>query len=188
MSSVPFLRFIPLGVSRPDRIVAPWLGFQRSVRHQAFDANLDQDQLAEARKWHQSFQLTSIPAGSTSFSRSSGPGGQHVNKFVSPQVPVSFFDLCLLTTLPRTESKATTTWPTSQLLSILPKYLHARLRSSKYYVERNDAISIQAQTHRSRTANTDENRQKLFDEIEKLYRGAVPNETDPEKTRKHEAS
>lgn len=70
---------------------------------------------------------------------------------------------------------------------MLPKHLHAGLRSSKYYVQRNDAISIQAQTHRSRAANTDDNRQKLFDEIEKLYRGAVPNKTDPEKTRKHAA-
>lgn len=87
----------------------------------------------------------------------------------------------------RTETKATTTWPIAQLLSMLPKHLHAGLRSSKYYVQRNDAVSIQAQTHRSRAANTDDNRQKLFDEIEKLYRGAVPNETDPEKTRKHAA-
>jgi peptidyl-tRNA hydrolase ICT1 len=52
------------------------------VRHQAFDATFDQDQLAEARKWHQSFQVSSLPEGNTSFSRSSGPGGQHVNKFV----------------------------------------------------------------------------------------------------------
>lgn len=54
----------------------------RSVRHQAFDASFDQEQLAEARKWHQSFQPNSLPEGNTSFSRSSGPGGQHVNKFV----------------------------------------------------------------------------------------------------------
>ncbi|KAK1831275.1 hypothetical protein QBC39DRAFT_352220 [Podospora conica] len=151
----------------------PWLAFQfqrsMSMRHQAFGANLDPDQerqQAEARSWHQSFQLASLPAGSTTFARSSGPGGQHVNK---------------------TETKATTTWPISQLLGILPKILHGGLRSSKYYVQRNDAISIQAQTHRNRTANTDENRQKLFDEIERLYRGTVPNETDPEKTRKHVA-
>jgi hypothetical protein len=61
---------------------APGLAFRRSVRHQAFDASFDQDELAEARKWHQSFQPVSLPEGNTSFSRSSGPGGQHVNKFV----------------------------------------------------------------------------------------------------------
>jgi peptidyl-tRNA hydrolase ICT1 len=60
----------------------PIAATQRSVRHQAFDVAFDQDQLAEARKWHQSFQVSSLPEGNTSFSRSSGPGGQHVNKFV----------------------------------------------------------------------------------------------------------
>jgi peptidyl-tRNA hydrolase ICT1 len=54
---------------------------QRSVKHQAFDASFDPEELAEARKWHKSFQVSSLPPGSTSFSRSSGPGGQHVNKY-----------------------------------------------------------------------------------------------------------
>ncbi|KAK4166558.1 hypothetical protein QBC43DRAFT_184679, partial [Cladorrhinum sp. PSN259] len=139
---------------------------QRSVKHQAYDAAFDQDQLDEARQWRQSFQVDSLPEGSTSYSRSSGPGGQHVNK---------------------TESKATTVWPVSQLLSRLPKLLHAGIRESKYYSKRNDHITIQAQTERSRTANTDENRQKLFEEIQALYQRTVPNETSEDKKRKHEA-
>jgi hypothetical protein len=56
--------------------------FQRSIRHQAFETQFDQDELAEAREWHQSFDVESIPEGNTTFSRSSGPGGQHVNKLV----------------------------------------------------------------------------------------------------------
>ncbi|KAK3990977.1 hypothetical protein QBC44DRAFT_264056 [Cladorrhinum sp. PSN332] len=139
---------------------------QRPITHQAFDAGFDQDQLAEARKWRQSFQVDSLPEGSTSYSRSSGPGGQHVNK---------------------TESKATTVWPVSQLLSHIPKLLHAGIRESKYYSKRNDHITIQAQTQRSRTANTDENRHKLFEEIQDLYQRTVPNETSQDKKRKHEA-
>ncbi|KAK4232017.1 hypothetical protein QBC38DRAFT_506406 [Podospora fimiseda] len=139
---------------------------RRFVNHQAFDAAFDQDQLAKARKWRQSFQIDNLPEGSTSYSRSSGPGGQHVNK---------------------TESKATTVWPLSQLLSHLPKLLHVGIRESKYYSKRNDHITIQAQTQRSRTANTDENRQKLFDEIQDLYQRTVPNETSEDKKRKHTA-
>ncbi len=79
-------------VPRPPLILAnglvvkrwPLLSFQRiaSVQHQAFDVSFDQEQLVEARKWHQSFNMGSLPQGNTSFSRSSGPGGQHVNKFV----------------------------------------------------------------------------------------------------------
>lgn len=87
----------------------------------------------------------------------------------------------------RTETKATTTWPISQLLNVLPKLLHSGLRESKYYSRRNDCLSIQAQTQRSRSANTDENRQKLFDELEELYRKTVPGETRPEKAKKYEA-
>ncbi|KAL2137101.1 hypothetical protein VTI74DRAFT_8733 [Chaetomium olivicolor] len=139
---------------------------RRSVRHQAFDASFDQEQLAEARKWRQSFQISSLPEGSTSFSRSSGPGGQHVNK---------------------TETKATTVWPVSQLLSSLPKLLHAAVRQSKYYSRRNDCLTIQAQTQRSRSANAHENRQKLFEELEDLYRRTVPGETSAETNKKYAA-
>ncbi|KAK3319899.1 hypothetical protein B0T19DRAFT_433277 [Cercophora scortea] len=139
---------------------------QRFVRHQAFDAGLDPEQLAEAREWHKSLQPSSLPRGNTSFSRSSGPGGQHVNK---------------------TESKATTTWPVSQLLAFLPQQLHAGIRASRYYSKRNDCISIQAQTQRSRSANEEENHQKLFDEIQSLYSEVVPGESSPDKARKYEA-
>jgi peptidyl-tRNA hydrolase ICT1 len=86
----------------------------------------------------------------------------------------------------RTESKATTTWPMSQLLAFLPKLLHNEIRSSRYYSKSHDWITMQAQTHRSRSANTDENYQKLFEEIRNLYEKAVPNEQDPEKARKYE--
>jgi peptidyl-tRNA hydrolase ICT1 len=89
--------------------------------------------------------------------------------------------------LARTETKATTTWAVPQLLNILPKLLHTGIRESKYYSRRNDCLTIQAQTQRSRSANADENRQKLFEELEDLYRRTVPGETRPEKAKKYEA-
>jgi peptidyl-tRNA hydrolase ICT1 len=85
----------------------------------------------------------------------------------------------------RTETKATTTWSVPQLLRFLPKLLHAGIRQSKYYSKRNDCLTIQAQTQRSRSANADENRQKLFEELEDLYRRTVPGETSPEKAKKY---
>ena len=72
-------------------------------------------------------------------------------------------------------------------MSILPKLLHSGLRESKYYSKRHDCLSIQAQTQRSRSANEDENHQKLFEELEALYRKTVPGETSPDKTKKYEA-
>jgi peptidyl-tRNA hydrolase ICT1 len=56
----------------------------RALRYQAFDSTFNPEDLTEARQWHESFQLSSIPKGSTSYSRSSGPGGQHVNKYLDP--------------------------------------------------------------------------------------------------------
>ncbi|KAK8087797.1 hypothetical protein PG997_002758 [Apiospora hydei] len=138
----------------------------RSVRHQAFDAAFEQDELEEARSWYASFNESKLPKGQSSYSRSSGPGGQHVNK---------------------TESKATTVWSFNDLTKVLPKLLHPGLRACKYYTARTQSITIQAQTQRSRTANTDENHQKLFEEVQKIYRASVPGETSDKKRKKYEA-
>lgn len=164
-----FLPRIALLLTHPVRqIPSGWpLATQpRSLRHQAYESGFDEEKLQEARKWHKTFQLASLPEGDTAFSRASGPGGQHVNK---------------------TETKATTTWPLKQLLGVLPGLLHQSLRSSKYYSQRTDSISIQAQTERSRSANRDENHQKLYDELRRLYKNTVPGETSLDKTHKYEA-
>ncbi|KAI3318909.1 hypothetical protein HD806DRAFT_510351 [Xylariaceae sp. AK1471] len=145
--------------------LTPSLVHLRTIRYQAHDALLDQDELEEARKWHASFSEDSLPKGQVSYSRSSGPGGQHVNK---------------------TESKATTVWPVGELSKGLPKLVRAALRSSRYYSMRNDSITIQAQTQRSRSANTDENHQKLIDELHRIYEEHVPAATSEKKIKKHE--
>jgi peptidyl-tRNA hydrolase ICT1 len=72
-------------------------------------------------------------------------------------------------------------------MGVLPKLMHPGLRESKYYSKRHDCLSIQAQTQRSRSANADENHQKLFEELEELYRKTVPGESSPDKAKKYEA-
>ncbi|QUC21185.1 uncharacterized protein UV8b_05428 [Ustilaginoidea virens] len=136
----------------------------RLIRYDAFDAQFDQQVLAEARSWFQNFDASTLPRGSTTYARSSGPGGQHVNK---------------------TETKATTVYSVKDLLSRLPENLHRAVRSSKYYVASNDSLTFQNQSHRSRSANADENRQKLVDEIARIYRLTTPAETSGEKKNKH---
>ncbi|KAK7989964.1 hypothetical protein PG989_010279 [Apiospora arundinis] len=142
----------------------------RPIRHQAFDASFEQDELEEARSWYVSFSESSIPKGQTTYSRSSGPGGQHVNKISK-----------------RTETKATTIWSFEELIKHIPKLLHPGLRASKYHNPRSNTISLQAQTQRSRTANTEENRQKLWEELLRIYRDSVPGETSDKKRKKYEA-
>ncbi|PNY23438.1 Peptidyl-tRNA hydrolase domain-containing protein [Tolypocladium capitatum] len=137
----------------------------RLKRYEAYDAQLDRDALAEARSWFQRFDASQLPRGNTTYARSSGPGGQHVNK---------------------TETKATTAFPVKELLTMLPGSLHPSVRASKYYTAGNDSLTFQAQTHRSRMANTDENREKLLDEVARMYRENTPAETGGEKKKKHQ--
>jgi peptidyl-tRNA hydrolase ICT1 len=87
----------------------------------------------------------------------------------------------------RTESKATTVWGVSELTKDLPKLMHSGLRSSRYYTRRNDSITIQAQTQRSRAANTDDNHEKLAEEIQRIYRDTIPAMTSDKKVKKYEA-
>ncbi|KAI0096592.1 hypothetical protein GGR51DRAFT_543160 [Nemania sp. FL0031] len=156
-----------LGITRAPRYssLMPSLVQIRRIRYQPHDALLDQDDLDEARKWYTTFNEDSLPKAQTSYSRSSGPGGQHVNK---------------------TESKATSVWPIGELSKGLPKLIRSALRSSRYYSMRNDSITIQAQTLRSRSANTDENHRKLIEELHRIYREQVPPSTSEKKIKKHE--
>ncbi|KAM3515807.1 hypothetical protein MY11210_000578 [Beauveria gryllotalpidicola] len=136
----------------------------RHKRYSAFDSDLDQDALAVARKWHASFEPSQLPSGTTTYARSSGPGGQHVNK---------------------TETKAISVFPVRDLLAVIPPILHPSLRMSPYYTAGSDSLTFQAQTHRSRTANADENREKLVSVIRQLYDETVPAETSSDKHAKY---
>ncbi|KAH6900189.1 hypothetical protein B0T10DRAFT_554725 [Thelonectria olida] len=138
----------------------------RFKRYQAFDAELDHDALAEARSWYRSFSPEQLPKGNTTYARSSGPGGQHVNK---------------------TETKAISAYPVRELVAMLPKSLHPGIRKSKYYTANSDSLTFQAQTSRSRDANAQDNRNKLVEEVTRIYHEATPAETSEEKKKKHEA-
>lgn len=85
----------------------------------------------------------------------------------------------------RTETKAITVYPVKELLAVLPPALHSAVRSSRYHTANNDSLTFQAQSHRSRTANLEENGRKLVDEITRIYNENIPAETSKEKKEKH---
>ncbi|KAH8717813.1 hypothetical protein HC256_002489 [Beauveria bassiana] len=114
---VPRAILSPTSKSKAPFPVVSRIAFIRHKRYIAFDSDLDKDALAVARKWHASFEPSQLPSGTTTYARSSGPGGQHVNK--------------------------------------------------------------------SRTANADENREKLVSVIKQLYNEAVPAETSSDKHAKY---
>lgn len=72
-----------------------------------------------------------------------------------------------------------------ELAAVLPRFLRAGLRESKYYVASSDSLSFQSQTSRSRTANQAENRSKLWQEVLRMYDTQVPAETSDAKRDKH---
>ena len=136
-----------------------------SARYEAFDKTLDADELKAARQWRAAFSdPDKLPKGTTTYARSSGPGGQHVNK---------------------TETKATTAWPVTELMATLPTLLRHTVRTSRYYTRASDSLTIQAQEQRSRSVNAETNRQKLYDELVALYEAAVPGESRPETATKY---
>ncbi|KAG6011044.1 hypothetical protein E4U21_000075 [Claviceps maximensis] len=160
IQSRPFLLTI-----RPSSVTLIAAHHIRSKRYDAFDAQFDKEALREARSWFQTFDPSKLPRGSTTYARSSGPGGQHVNK---------------------TETKAITVYAVKELLHLLPRNMHSSIRSSRYYVANNDTLTFHDQSQRSRTTNENENRRKLVDEITRIYKAATPSETSEATKKKYE--
>ncbi|RDW73789.1 hypothetical protein BP5796_07231 [Coleophoma crateriformis] len=125
----------------------------------------DAQEIVAARAWYSSFNKNSISRkiAKTTYSNASGPGGQKTNK---------------------TSSKATTKWPVDALISYIPKILHPQIKMSRYYTASSNTITIQCDTTRSQSENTDITHDRLFEELGEIYRATIPGETSPEQSEK----
>ncbi|ETN45382.1 uncharacterized protein HMPREF1541_09213 [Cyphellophora europaea CBS 101466] len=127
------------------------------------------EDLSEARRWYKETFSTdpdsAIPQtlGEISYSRSSGPGGQNVNKI---------------------NSKAQLRVPVGQLCGHLPVALHPGIRASRYYADKTDSLLFQADESRKATINKDTCYRKLSELVRDVYRAAVPGETSDEQKEK----
>ncbi|KAG9755041.1 hypothetical protein KCU73_g5544, partial [Aureobasidium melanogenum] len=117
------------------------------------------DELDAARRWLANFDTETIPRSicDVSFSRSSGPGGQNVNKV---------------------NSKATLRLPLSALLPILPAVLRPAVSRSRYSAK--DDLVIQADDSRKQNENVHRCFVKLHEMIVQAGREVVPGETSAE--------
>ncbi|KAI4732266.1 hypothetical protein E4T50_17150 [Aureobasidium sp. EXF-12298] len=122
------------------------------------------DELDAARRWLANFDTETIPRSicDVSFSRSSGPGGQNVNKYL--YIPVN--------------SKATLRLPLSALLPILPAVLRPAVSRSRYSAK--DDLVIQADDSRKQNENVHHCFVKLHEMIVQAGREVVPGETSAE--------
>ncbi|OJD28073.1 hypothetical protein ACJ73_00529 [Blastomyces percursus] len=126
------------------------------------------EKLGTARVWLSQLTPRTIPRniGEVSYSRSSGPGGQNVNKV---------------------NSKVTLKIPLSSILRLVPRALHAQIRSSRYFAERSDSLVIQSDETRKQTKNLDLCFEKLWELLVIAGKTAIPGETSPEQRKKVEA-
>jgi len=135
-----------------------------------FSSTKPEHELAEfdytaAREWFKNFSpLQSLHhVGEVIYSRSSGPGGQNVNKV---------------------NSKAQLRVPIDRLFPLVPAVLHKGILSSRYYAENSSSLVIQADDSRKQQANKDTCFRKLNELIVDVYKHAVPGETTDEQKEK----
>ncbi|KAF2851242.1 hypothetical protein T440DRAFT_395423 [Plenodomus tracheiphilus IPT5] len=128
--------------------------------------NASDDELAAARTWLAALHAESIPLrniGELSFSRSSGPGGQNVNKV---------------------NSKATLKVPLEALLHHVPTAIHAELKRSRYVAVRSNALVVQADDSRKQNDNAHSCYKRLYEAIVEAGKHAVPTETSAEQVQR----
>ncbi|KAF2827559.1 hypothetical protein CC86DRAFT_321738, partial [Ophiobolus disseminans] len=122
------------------------------------------DDLRKARAWLTQLHLhaDTIPLKrlcTLTFDRSSGPGGQNVNK---------------------TNSKATLRVALDALLNHVPAALHGELKRSRYVAAKSNAMIIQADDSRKQSDNAQSCYKRLYEAIVEAGQHAVPNETSAE--------
>ncbi|SMR60230.1 unnamed protein product [Zymoseptoria tritici ST99CH_1E4] len=148
---------------------SPILSISRAFTNSSGGRNndLDEEGLKAARQWLQKLDADTIPRDlcEVSFSRSSGPGGQNVNKV---------------------SSKATLRIPLSSLLPRLPSLLHDPLLRSRYHAPSSSSLVIQADDSRKQADNANACFQKLHELIVQAGRETVPGETSPEQVKRVE--
>ncbi|KAL1742422.1 RF-1 domain-containing protein [Schizophyllum fasciatum] len=119
----------------------------------------DSETMRNAKLWVQEFKNTEIPRNlvDITFSRSSGPGGQNVNK---------------VNTKATLRCSVTSSW--------IPQWACSRLRESPHYVRATDSILLTSTTHRSQAQNIEECLRKLHGVVELASSADIRNEASEE--------
>ncbi len=150
------------------------------LRHMVFRPDqhegIDENDMTEAREWLANFNSNTIPKNicDISFSRSSGPGGQNVNKLVEllqAYATLSHAKIC------RVNSKATLRLPVNLLQPLLPGLFHQPLVLSRYYAGKSNSLVIQADGNRKQGDNVLQCFEKLHGIILAIGKSVVRGET-----------
>ncbi|GAO46437.1 hypothetical protein G7K_0668-t1 [Saitoella complicata NRRL Y-17804] len=152
---------LSLWASSTAQVPTPWQAsfLPPTVGRRWFSA--DEHELAQLRKWKASFNPEIIPRDKCEirFDRSSGPGGQNVNKL---------------------NTKATVRLELRKA-SFLPKQVIEAIKTShstKQYLTSDNELVIQSQASRTQAANLEDAYRKLYDIIRECVE--IPGETSQE--------
>ncbi|KAI5475786.1 hypothetical protein MNV49_000837 [Pseudohyphozyma bogoriensis] len=159
---VPFVRRFTTSSARLALPDAPWV---KSL------ADTDADDRAEIREWLAAWskaKTADFPrdALDISYARSSGPGGQHVNK---------------------TSTKAILRLPLSPFPTFLPPYVGDALARTPYYAASTHSVLVTSQLSRSQANNTEDAIRKLMDAIGDAAGQGLEGETKAGKKERVEA-
>ena len=143
------------------------------------------EEIREAQTWLTTFTIDALPRNgcTVKFSRSSGPGGQNVNKYASQPGDSMRPRMKFKSSAERGDdssrvnSKATLQLPVDRLLPLLPNALHQRVRDSRYYSHNSNCITIQADDTRSQRENVHRCYVKLYHMIMEAGRSVIPGTT-----------
>ncbi|EHY55618.1 hypothetical protein HRR83_007832 [Exophiala dermatitidis] len=146
--------------ARSKSLLCPGLIQTQRPLLQSFSSKAEshESEYAAAREWLKKFNAVDSlrDIGEVSYSRSSGPGGQNVNKV---------------------NSKAQLRVPVARLLPLIPPILHQGILASRYYAESSSSLVVQADESRKQQANKETCFRKLAQLIMDEYKRAVPGET-----------
>lgn len=139
------------------------------LRYNSTAPQFSEKEIEQSKKWLETFTHTEIPTHvfDITYSRSSGPGGQKVNK---------------------TSSKATVSlepglWLSTQVCYWIPKPVQAQLQAKGIrYETKTGGLLIQSDTSRNRDMNSELCFKRLLEEIKsKVYFASEASEEDKEK-------
>lgn len=138
---------------------------QKFINQYKFIHQLKPNEIEVAKQWLEDFDSSKIPTSlfSITYSRSSGPGGQKVNK----------------TSSKATVSMGAEAWLHPTYCYWIPPPIREQLAVSKIrYEMKNGGILIQSDTSRNREVNTSECFRKLLEEIKNktFFEGEVSEE------------